>query len=92
MLLGTFTKQPAEKRLLKIGYGGAINEGESLLSCTVDSVDPAGLTVSSTTLSGTDVFFTVESGTDGSEYKITFLAATTNEIFEDELTVVVTEV
>jgi len=92
MQLGTFTKQPGEKRLLKVNYSEALNAGDSISTCTVDSVTPSGLTVSSTTVESPVVYFTIESGTDGSEYKITLLATTTNEIFEDELTVTVTEI
>lgn len=91
----TFVKQPSEKQTRAFDYSGKLSIGAaSISSATVSAIDTSdGTSVSGTVLtsttavvSGYQVRFTVQAGTDGKTYKISTLATlNTGDILEDDV-------
>ena len=72
MILGRFTKQPAETLDYDIDFSEFFADGDTIQSVTSVVVSPAGLTKGSTFVnSGTIVKQWLSAGTDGVKYKIT---------------------
>jgi len=93
MKLGTFEKQPNEKRRYGIDYEAALGEAEVIVSASAVA-DPAGELVVSTEYQDTFVNLICSGGVDGTKYKVTVTVTTTasKEIFEDEVFVRVKEI
>ena len=93
MKLATYTQQPSELFKRTAGYEEALNDGDTLASITLDSVNPVGLTVTNLVNSTTAISWWATGGTNGVTYKVTFTVTTTaGEIFEDEVFYKVKEV
>jgi hypothetical protein len=93
MRLGSVEKQPDERRQYAFGYAEAMISGDSLAQAILKEVSPAGITVDTVSIDGSNVLFWVESGVPGERYWVT-ITATTNagEVFEDELLIRVSEI
>lgn len=96
----SFVKQPAEKRTIAIEYQDELATGVTLSGGTVAAVNlsdgssaSATVLVSTTaTISGTQARAQVQAGTNGTDYKITFLTTLSNsDIWEDDVTMKVKE-
>lgn len=86
MKLATYTQQPNERYKRTAGYDEALDEGDTVASVALESVDPVGLTVDNLAASSTAIVWWATGGTDGTTYKVTFTVTTTaGEIFEDEV-------
>lgn len=83
-VLGTFTKQPAEKESYSIDYADDLVDQDAIASVEV-TVTPIGLTIASSLVVGTRVKVLLSGGTDGVKYKITATATTDDgRILQDE--------
>lgn len=92
MKLGTFEKQPAEKKWVSINYEKALDDGDSIIQIDYCTAEPAGLILTTSLVSESRGRIFVENGADGTTYKITTRVTTNNgEVFEDELTCKVKE-
>lgn len=76
-ILGTFTKQPAERESYSIDFGDDLDAADSLTSAAT-VISPSDLTLVSALVVGNRVKVTVSGGTVLAKYKIT-VTATTNE-------------
>lgn len=91
-LLGSMTKQPREILDFDIDYAPALTARTDTLSDKTVEVSPAGLTIVSSTISGSKIKVIVSLGTTSVTYKVTVLATTTaGLVFEDEVNVLVEE-
>lgn len=77
-----FLKQPSESWPIACEFAGKLPSGSSLVSGTVTAVrldtgatDLSVLASTTITISGTRAVATVQGGTDGVDYKITFLVS-----------------
>jgi len=93
MKLGTFTKQPNEKRRYGISYEDALGDGEVIINASA-SADPVGELTVTTEYLDNFVNLICVGGLDGTKYKVTVTVTTTatKEIFEDEVYVRVKEI
>lgn len=93
MKLGTFQKQPRERRSYSITYEDALAPGDNLRKVEVLSVTPADLIVDQVTLLDPRVKLFADAGTDGTTYRIELLVTTEDgQTFEDEFTIKVKEI
>lgn len=92
--MSSFNKQPAEKRTIAIEYARELPSGVTLVSGTVaatnlsDNSSASGAVLVSTTatISGTQAKVQTQAGTNGIDYKITFLTTLSNgDIWEDDI-------
>lgn len=93
-LIGSFTKQPGEILDFDISYATVLlGRTDTIVTKTV-TVAPAGLTlVSSTIFNNNLIKVVVSAGTDAISYKVTVSATSTaGLIYEDEITILVTEI
>lgn len=91
-LLGSMTKQPREILDFDIDYATALTARSDTLSEKTVEVSPVGLTIVSSTITGSKIKVIVSLGTDAVTYKVTVLATTTaGLVFEDEVNVLVEE-
>jgi hypothetical protein len=75
----TLIKQPAESRLYSMDFAPNLDVGETLASVVRVTVDRTGLVLNgSPTYSGTKAFQRIESGSAGTNYKITFVITTSS--------------
>ena len=86
-ILGTFTKQPAERESYSIDFGDDLEETDELVSATT-VITPLGLTLVSSLVVGDRVKVLVLGGEVLAKYKLT-VTATTNEgrVLQDEFIV-----
>ena len=96
-LLGSFTKQPGETLDFDISYATVLEGRADIIANKAVTSTPAGLTVSTSTITGggTGIKVVVSGGTDNVVYTVTVTAtsnATPPLIYEDEVSVVVEEV
>lgn len=89
-----FTKQPSEKRTIAVEYQNELPSGVTLSSGTVSAISLADgsdassavLTSTTATISGTQARVQTKNGTNGVDYKITFLTTLSNtDIWEDDV-------
>lgn len=100
--MAQFKKQPAEKFDISVDFGAVLDEGETIDAGTsgVTAIDMADNTdASATVLEGGDTIVTstmihkVKGGANGSKYKITFTAGTSNgNIYEKDIVMEVWEI
>jgi hypothetical protein len=76
MILGRFTKQPADVIDYDIDFSEWLPVGDTLATAT-PTVDVASLTLGTTVISDTGIKQWVSAGTDGLTYKVT-VTVTTN--------------
>lgn len=74
-LLGTFTKQPAEKIDYDIDYSAWLTPGDDIASVVV-TIDKTGLTIPQPQQASPVIKVWVSGGVDGAAYKITVTATT----------------
>lgn len=92
MRLGTFEKQPGERRSYTITYEDVLHAGDNLKSVTLKSVVPEGLVVDQVTNLDPRLRFYADEGVDKTNYKLTFVILTEDgERFEDEVVIKVKE-
>lgn len=92
MKLGTFTKQPRERRSYSTTYEDALDPGDNIKSAELLGVTPVGLIVEAIVADPRVKFF-VEGGTSGTTYTIAYLAKSEDgQTFEDEFGVKVKEI
>lgn len=96
-LLGNFTKQPAEVLDFDISYAAVLAGRSDIIATKATAVSPAGLTVSTSTITGggTGIKVVVAGGTDNVTYTVTVTAtsdATPALVYEDEVTIMVEEI
>ena len=77
MKLGTFRKQPNEKRRYLVEYKEALLAGDGIVSATA-TVDPPGELSAITAHTGDAVTVVCEGGVDGTKYKVTLTVTTTD--------------
>ena len=75
MILGTYTKQPADVLDYDVDYAEFLNGTDTLASKTVTAT-PTGINVDSSTIVGTRVKVWLSGGTNGVTYKVTVTATT----------------
>jgi hypothetical protein len=89
--INIFTKQPDEIIPISVDYVLLLNDTETISSLSVSAVDESGESATSTIIYNSvidgDVCKAVcKSGTDGSRYKITFKATTSEgNIYEEDV-------
>jgi hypothetical protein len=93
MKLGTFDKQPNEKRRYGVSYKDVLEVGDAIISATA-VVEPANELAAATEFSSDFLNVICTGGVDGTKYKVTVTVTTTanKEIFEDELFIKVREI
>ena len=92
-LARTFDKQPGESYPIAVEYENKLPSGTTLVSGTVSARLLPGLTLDNSvlgstnaTLDSTRLKVKVQAGTDGNDYKITFLATLSDaSILEDDI-------
>lgn len=77
MILGTMTKQPADRLDYDVEYDKWLPDGDAL-SLASATVDQPGLTIDSVQVIGTVVKVWLSGGDDGITYKVT-VSVTTND-------------
>jgi len=82
MKLGIQTKQPKEVLDFDVEYADWIPSGDTLSSAVI-TVDDAGLTIDSHSISGTIVKVWLSGGVHGVKYKVTVLTTTTDGRIEE---------
>ena len=94
----TFTKQPSEIFSINMDFGKNMTSAETISSRTVtaiktsDSSDATATVIDSSTISGTIIQVKVKAGTTALSYKITIkITTSTGNVWEDEVTMTVTE-
>lgn len=93
MKLGTFQKQPRERRSYSITYEDALNPGDNLSTVQLLGVTPVGLTVDVPVIVDPRVKLWAEGGTSGTAYTVAILVTTEDGTsFEDEVTIKVKEI
>lgn len=70
-------KQPGESVVYSMDFLNLLAAGESLAGVSGVTASPSGPTISSETISGTEVVFRVAGGTNGVDYRIA-VTVTTN--------------
>lgn len=95
-MLGTHTKQPAEKEQLTVNFAKRLALSETVSSGTVTSIlvstgaSTTSTIISSVVASGTNITFYVQAGSNGETHQITITATTSNsQILEEDLTLVI---
>ena len=97
MIPALWTKQPAEKRRLKLDASDALISGDTIASQSTKVITAAGVDMSATMLAGvtsdtTSVYPWVQGGTTGVVYYLRVRITTTlGEIIEDDLAIKVQE-
>jgi len=92
----TFTKQPSEIFSVTMDFGKMLASAETIstktVGATLSGVDATSTVISSSTISGSTVIVKVKAGVTGNSYKITITITTSDSnVFEDEITMTVTE-
>ena len=90
----SFNKQPSEKFKIEIDFSNLITSPETISSIDVKaylfSTDVTSTVIDTSSYTGTSIYVTVKSGTDGLTYKITVKATTsTGNIFEYDVNMIV---
>jgi hypothetical protein len=95
VILGKFTKQPAEREAYAIEYEDDLADGDTIIDDPLPTVvitvlgsrvDSAPLTLDAVDVTGTRVTWWLSSGTDGLSYKVTVTASTASgRILQDEV-------
>lgn len=73
---GKWCKKAAEVARVGVDFAGLLKDGEALTGSPTVTPDPAGPTVSGVAIDGTSVVCLVAGGTAGTDYTLTFSAAT----------------
>lgn len=92
----TFTKQPSEIFSITMDFGKVLAASETIstkvVTATLSGADATSTVIDSSTISGSTVQVKVKAGTTGNSYKITIkITTSTGNVFEDEVTMTVTE-
>ena len=96
--MSAFTKQPSEIFTVSMDFSRRLQNSETIASKVVSAIitttlaDATATVIDSSTINGTDIDVKVKAGTTGLAYKITITITTsTGNVFEDEITMTVTE-
>lgn len=85
-------KQPSESKVLYIEFANELESGDSLSAITSVTESTGGITITSTSISGTKVAGTYAGGTDGTTYTIEAIVTTANgETLEVDVYLLVTD-
>ena len=94
----SFVKQPSEIFPISIDFSRRLASGETISSKTVTAIivstsaDATATVISSSATNGTAIDITVKAGTTAVVYKITIkITSSASNVFEDEITMTVTE-
>lgn len=93
MKLGSFHKQPRERRSYTITYEDALTPGDNVKTAEILAVTPAGLIIDQITIADPRVKLFAGDGADGTTYRVELLVTTEDgTTFEDEFTIKVKEI
>ncbi len=74
--MNILTKQPAEVTIYSMDFEDLLRSGDSIASVTSVTATPSGLTLGTASITGTEVQFSISSGTDGTWYAVEVVIAT----------------